>query len=299
MTNIITQFNLESLVENWLKQESEGVQFPVDFDTAWKVAGYSRKSVAKRRLAKMVKNQDYTISTDECKTLYGGRFSESIKFTCDAFKHFCLLAETDQGREIRQYFIECEKKWKIVEQQFPKVAESVEEIRAKQALALTEAQERLALAQREAAIAQEKAAKAQQSLIANKNALLVSDPSLYQVIVDNLPLAEIGGVGFFQKQIKEVHTPISKGISLTQFMSEIGGFERTKGGNFKQSDRIKVKALLKELGIDLETGDNCVEVERINTDYAIPEDKKNQAKIHVKTVLRHGDPNLLEILFNQ
>jgi len=108
-----SQKALQALIEQWLKQEDEGLQFPVDFDVAWKIAGYSRKDSAKRKLNKLKKGFDY--STEMWKNPQGGRFEEIIKMTCDAFKHFCLLAETDEGRQIRQYFIECEKKLRLTE----------------------------------------------------------------------------------------------------------------------------------------------------------------------------------------
>jgi len=58
-----------------------------------------------------------------------GRSSDLITMTCDTFKHFCLLAKTDQGRNTRQYFIEAEKKWKLVETHFPQVSENIESLR--------------------------------------------------------------------------------------------------------------------------------------------------------------------------
>ena len=39
-----------ALVERWLKAEKEGNQFPVEFDIAWQIAGYSRKDHGKRLL---------------------------------------------------------------------------------------------------------------------------------------------------------------------------------------------------------------------------------------------------------
>jgi len=134
--------NVQALIDEWLKQEQSGVKFPVDFETAWYIAGYARKDHAKRRLTKLLKGQDF--SSRKGKTLQGGRSSEIINLTCDAFKHFCLLAETEEGRQIRQYFVECEKKWRLVQQHHPEVANEVEILQLKLQLAQAEAQKALA-----------------------------------------------------------------------------------------------------------------------------------------------------------
>lgn len=39
------------------------------------------------------------------------------------------MADTPEGKNVRQYFIEAEKKWKLVQQHFPQVSEDVEKMR--------------------------------------------------------------------------------------------------------------------------------------------------------------------------
>lgn len=120
MTNsIVTQKDFQEIVNQWLKAESEGELFPVDFDLAWQIAGYSTKANAKAKgLAKLEKDTDF--SSKGMKSSQGGRSIELIGLSCDGFKHFCLMARTEQGRQIRQYFIEAEKKWKQVQSHFSK-----------------------------------------------------------------------------------------------------------------------------------------------------------------------------------
>lgn len=113
-----------SYVDEWLKQEQNGERFPVDFDIAWRLAGYSTKQKAQNKLKYLAEGEDFL--TDRLKSSTGGRRSKLIELTCDAFKHFCLLAETEQGRQIRQYFIECEKKWRVVQEQHPSIALEIE-----------------------------------------------------------------------------------------------------------------------------------------------------------------------------
>jgi phage anti-repressor protein len=136
MTSIVKQ-DIANLIDGWLEQESKGVQFPVPFDLAWQIAGYSEKGKGKRRLTSkssyLSEGQDYLIEkgvysiAQSGKSELCGRSSDLISMSCDAFKHFCLMAETEQGRQIRQYFIEAEKRWRVVQRDFPAVAAQVEQ----------------------------------------------------------------------------------------------------------------------------------------------------------------------------
>jgi hypothetical protein len=130
--------DVQSLVDQWLKDEQNGVQFPVDFDIAWQIAGYSTKANAKAKgLNKLEKGIDF--SSLGMKSSQGGRSVELIGMTCDAFKHFCLMAKTQQGSETRQYFIEAEKKWKLVEKLNPAFAQEIEILKIKAEIAKNEA----------------------------------------------------------------------------------------------------------------------------------------------------------------
>lgn len=119
--------NIQSLINKWLEQEQNGVRFPVDFDTAWQIAGYSRKDSAKRKLSKMLEGIDFHRFVEVRKRPQGGTVEvELFTMSCDALKHFCLLAETEEGRQIRSYFIECEKKWKLVQKHHPEIAQEID-----------------------------------------------------------------------------------------------------------------------------------------------------------------------------
>lgn len=127
MTDIIVaEKDYQAIVERWLRDESEGNPFPVDFEFAWQIAGYADKGKGKRRLSSeksgLIEGQDYLIEkgvplTQSGKSELYGSSADQIVLSCDAFKHFCLLARTEQGRSIRQYFIESEKKWKLIQSQ--------------------------------------------------------------------------------------------------------------------------------------------------------------------------------------
>lgn len=129
--------NIQALIDKWLEQEQNGVRFPVDFEIAWYIAGYSRKDSAKRKLSKMTEGTDFHRLVEVKQRHQRGAVEvEVFSLTCDALKHFCLLAETEEGRQIRNYFIECEKKWKLVEKHHPEIAQEIDiELRKMQAQA--------------------------------------------------------------------------------------------------------------------------------------------------------------------
>lgn len=136
MSNLsVSGFDISELVDEWLKREQKGEQFPVDFDIAWQIAGYSRKDSAKRKLPKRLQGEIFHISVENSNA-ERGRPKEVIRLSCDGLKHLALMAETEQGDAIRQYFIECEKKWRLVQEQHPTVAASVEQQRYEQELQL-------------------------------------------------------------------------------------------------------------------------------------------------------------------
>ena len=85
--------------------------FPVDLDRVWHRIGYKRKDIAKDALLRHFgKSVDFTSFPVE--TGNGGRPSEQILLTIDCFKAFCMMAGTQKGREVRAYFIECERRLK-------------------------------------------------------------------------------------------------------------------------------------------------------------------------------------------
>lgn len=103
-------------------------QYPVDFDRLWQWAGYKQKGHAKRKLiASLVEKDDYTISRSG-ESLQGktssldGRIPEEIYLTVDAAKMFAMMALTEKGKEVRRYFLDCEKVVKAIAQSQPQKA---------------------------------------------------------------------------------------------------------------------------------------------------------------------------------
>jgi hypothetical protein len=123
--NSIVSENINQLVDQWLEAENKGIKFPVPFDIAWQMAGYSNKANAKRSLPKAAQGELFII----CEEKTNGRPKENISLSCDGLKHLCLMANTVEGQKIRQYFIEAEKKWRLVEKHHPEIASEIEVLR--------------------------------------------------------------------------------------------------------------------------------------------------------------------------
>jgi phage anti-repressor protein len=125
-------------------------QFPVDFDRAWKWLGFSRKDNAKQSLLDcgFIQTVDFLINQElETPTVTGWvnpNPKENIWLTIDCFKTWGMMANTSQGKQVRTYFLRCEKiaKQKSAEllqsQQalFTELADRISRLEAKTAPAL-------------------------------------------------------------------------------------------------------------------------------------------------------------------
>lgn len=101
----------DNIIFSLINSEDE---FPVDFNSAWKWIGYTRKDNAKSALlgAGFIREVDFGIFLNDQENSKVGRPSEKIMLTVDCFKSFCMMAGTIQGRKVREYFLECEKELK-------------------------------------------------------------------------------------------------------------------------------------------------------------------------------------------
>ncbi len=137
-------------------------QFPVDFDAGWQWLGYSSKQKAKNKLTNHFEKEiDYL--TKWVKTPQGGRPSEFIGLSIDCFKSLGMMAGTGQGKEVRRYFLECERIAKQAVEIIPAQSQEIErlklELQVAQAQA-TAAQSQERLMQATNAIARKETARA-------------------------------------------------------------------------------------------------------------------------------------------
>lgn len=60
----------------------------------------------------LVESRDYGVFTQMVENPYGGRPAKEYVVTIDIAKHLAMIEMTDKGRQVREYFIECEKNLK-------------------------------------------------------------------------------------------------------------------------------------------------------------------------------------------
>lgn len=113
------EFNLE--LAKQLTQDAEANEFSVDFDFLWEWCGYSKKSHAKESLKKNFEDGlDYIEQEPhQRQSVNHASFSpqeqasnartQKIWTTPDCAKEFGMLAKTEQGKQVRKYFIHAEK----------------------------------------------------------------------------------------------------------------------------------------------------------------------------------------------
>ena len=92
-------------------------KFPVSFNSAWVWLGYKRKDNAKKSLLNsgFIENEDYLrFSAEPTTTGIGGDTVENTFLTIDCFKMWGMAAGTVKGKEVRKYFLECEKIAKLL-----------------------------------------------------------------------------------------------------------------------------------------------------------------------------------------
>ncbi len=125
--------------------------FPIDFEEGWQWLGYSSKHKAKEKLKRNFEETiDFEVFTQMGvksirQGIQGGRPSEKIFLSIDCFKSFGMMAGTSKGKEVRRYFLECERIAKKAAEVIPAQSHKIE--RLKLGLELARAQESTAHSQ--------------------------------------------------------------------------------------------------------------------------------------------------------
>ena len=102
--------------------EESGVEFPVDLDNAWVWLGYSSKQACLKKMKNNCSDGfDFSlIQKDKPDNHAGlspqelGALASQVKYvlTVECFKSLGMMAGTEQGKVIRQYFLDCERQAK-------------------------------------------------------------------------------------------------------------------------------------------------------------------------------------------
>lgn len=76
----------------------------------------------KEQLQDFKENQDFIIFTDKPVKMGKGRPRRDYALTLDTAKHICMLSRCEKGKQLRQYFIEAEKQFRLgLDQQQPQI----------------------------------------------------------------------------------------------------------------------------------------------------------------------------------
>jgi phage anti-repressor protein len=103
---MLTVFNQE--LAQQLVNSAE--QFPVNFDLAWQWIEYSKKSNAKRFLIENFEEEiDFLINEQPTTIGIQAHPEQRILLTIDCLKSWGMMAGTAKGKEIRKYFLNCER----------------------------------------------------------------------------------------------------------------------------------------------------------------------------------------------
>ena len=91
-------------------------RFPVDFDDAWQWLGYSKKANALRSFLSNGFDEGFDfllINEQENSSEHG--LTQKYRLTVDCLKTFAMMAKTEQGKQVRRYFLDCEKALKTLQ----------------------------------------------------------------------------------------------------------------------------------------------------------------------------------------
>lgn len=109
----MTNANLtEHYVLSILHQESEGADFPINFDEIWESSGYTHKHHAVRFLTERcdaVEGEDYLVLPERVQTPNGGRSSHLIRLSSDGYEFFLSRSNTPQGKANLKCLIQIKK----------------------------------------------------------------------------------------------------------------------------------------------------------------------------------------------
>lgn len=100
-----------------LREHFESIIFrkdeqPIDFDLAWEWIGYSSKQKALEMLEQnFVESEEFSTVGLKTPSEKGGRPATHIVLTIDCFKAFCMLSQTEKGKQVRRYYIQVEKEY--------------------------------------------------------------------------------------------------------------------------------------------------------------------------------------------
>jgi phage anti-repressor protein len=104
--------SVNTLHDPFIELVAKTDEFIIDFDEAWQWIGYASKQMGEEMLRKnFIQDDEFSILGLKTPGQKGGRPATHIMLTVDCFKAFCMLAQTEQGKQVRRYYIRLEKEY--------------------------------------------------------------------------------------------------------------------------------------------------------------------------------------------
>lgn len=121
MSDLALKGEVESLYQQAAASQQE---FCIDLEgeapdgcSVWEWMGYSRKQTAADSFSQMVAGVDYLVTEERKQVPHQGGWRtvtlKKFRLSREGFKQWGMLAGTERGRQIRLYFIECEKRLQL------------------------------------------------------------------------------------------------------------------------------------------------------------------------------------------
>ena len=111
-------------------------KFPVEYQDAWQWLGYGRKNNALRSFLsnEFDEGTDFVVLLikEQNSEASEGRPSSDYRLTVDCLKTFAMMAKTEAGKQVRRYFLQCEKSHKESAQTIALLESEIEKLKSLQ-----------------------------------------------------------------------------------------------------------------------------------------------------------------------
>jgi phage anti-repressor protein len=88
-------------------------EFPVSLSEVWEWLGYARKDNALKGFLRLEMAESIDFIQFRQEEEHSLKDSLEVRMTVDCFKLWAMSAQTAKGKEVRLYYIQIEKEWKV------------------------------------------------------------------------------------------------------------------------------------------------------------------------------------------
>lgn len=183
MTGSIVAFSIDT-AQGLL---DSGERFPVDLDAAWQWLGYTRRDVAIKKMRHFSEGKDFHQVMEKT----AGRPIQKYFLTVDCFKSLGMMAQTEQGDLVREYFLECERRLKGSHLQPHSSADlliQMAEMFKQQALAFKQHEERMSAIESRSAMIEESVQAMQMATAEAHKELIALPPATHEVPAETVDM---------------------------------------------------------------------------------------------------------------